>query len=598
MFSPSKHVGVSNTAAYGTPSPVRSPGSFVDSARPVGVVSFDYVIAGGGTAGCALASRLSEDPGVTVLLIEAGDADTKQLMSRVPAGWGNLFKSPAEWGFETTPQAELNSRELYCPRGKMVGGTSAINAQILQHCSPEDYQQWEANGATGWGWKDLKPYFKKSECHTESTVPPTSRGIKGPFKTSLAPTNEITTAYVETGPQVGIPRVADFDVETPSGGIGIARFFTASFKGVRTTASTAYLPPSIHQTRKNLTVLTLTTVTRLLLSSSGTCMGVEVGQTREGQRWDIYADREVIVSMGTYGSPQLLLASGIGRKTELKKVGVLCAKELDGVGQGLQDHLLVTINWEAKRNTSLQFLTNPVSTLPHLVRWLYNGTGPLGTNLAEAAAFVRSDNIPGRSSSVPKGASNASGPTSPDIEIINAPLYYSHHGIEKAPKPNADYFTLAPIILKPKSEGTVSLRSSDMFDAPAIDPKFLTNELDRRVLLEGMKVARDFSRAEPLKNYLLEAVSPMNFDTADDEALLAHARASCEHIYHPTSTCRIGKESEGGVVDNNLRVHGIKGLRVCDASVFPSICSGHPVGAILAVAERAADLIKQSGTGL
>ncbi|KAK4704033.1 hypothetical protein P7C70_g2180, partial [Phenoliferia sp. Uapishka_3] len=446
----------------------------------------------------------------------------------------------------------------------MVGGTSAINAQIYQHCSPDDYALWEANGAKGWGWEDLKPYFRKSELHTPnptqtltavvrtafferppddvSRIPLTqNRGLEGLLRTSCPPTNVLTAAFV-------------------------ARMLCTSFAGVRTTASTAYLPPSVFNNRPNLSILTNTTVNRVLLAeSSDTCIGVEVGQTSGGPRFDIWLEPlgEVIISMGAYGSPQLLQASGIGNKSELEAVGVKSEKELNGVGENLQDHSLVTIVWEAQKGTSLQFLSNPVATV------------------AEGAAFVRSDNLPGgRTSSVAKGESNASGPNAPDIEIVDAPLYYVHHGVEKAPVPNADYLTLAPICLRPKSVGTVKLRSSNMFDAPLIDPQFLSHELDRR--------------AEPLKSLLGKSVSPPNFETLDDEGLLAHLRATAQHIYHPVGTCKIGQELEGGVVDNDLKVHGMKGLRVCDAAVFPSIVSGHPQAAIVAVAEKLSDMIKYS----
>ncbi|KAL8284019.1 hypothetical protein RQP46_005132 [Phenoliferia psychrophenolica] len=585
------HAGVANPVLFASPASTAH--------DDVAAKSYDYIIAGGGTAGCILASRLSEDPAVSVLLIEAGDADTKQLMSKIPAGWGNLFKSPAEWGFETVPQENAAGRKLYQPRGKMLGGCSAINAQIYQQCSPEDYDHWEKNGAKGWGWDNLKPFFDKAA----GVYPAQGKVLEksdieaqGFLRTSFPSANPISQAFVDSGPGVGIPTIVDFNTARSESNFGASCFLTSASTGVRTTTSTAYLPPSTYQSRPNLSILTCTTVTRLLFSptSATQCVGVQLGQKQgvDAPRWVAYAKKDVVVAMGAFASPQLLLVSGIGAREELKKVGVEVLREVKGVGKGLKDHILSTVSWEAPKGTSLQFLTNPVSTLPSLAKWLFNGTGALATNVC---FFLRSDAIPDQKSSVAKGATNASGPTAPDLEIICAPLYYQRHGLNKPPTTGGnDFFTLASIVLRPKSVGTVTLASSDMFDAPLIDPNYLSHELDRKVILEGIKLIRRLAQTEPLKAFLVKSVAPVGLDDLDDEGLMKHVSESAETIYHPTSTCKIGKESSGGVVDSDLRVHGIKGLRVCDASVFPDIVAGHPQAAVIAVAERFADLLKSS----
>ncbi|GAA5941256.1 hypothetical protein JCM1841_003612 [Sporobolomyces salmonicolor] len=608
-----KFAGLSKPALFCDPATLPSESASETMGAPAGEKSFDYVICGGGTAGCVLASRLSEDPSVSVLLIEAGESDQKQLMSRIPAGWGNLWKTPAEWNFETVPQTHCDGRQLYQPRGKMLGGCSSINAQCYQHCSPSDYDLWESLGATGWSWNALKPYFAKAETYTpnpEHKIDESKRGKGGEWMTSYPPTNEITASFVETGPKVGIPANADLNIETNT--TGITRFQAhIDSSGQRSSTSAAYLTKRVF-TRPNLSILTATTCTRLILTpiSTGTkCTGVELAQAASpsSQRWIAHAKKEVIVSLGSFGSPQLLLCSGVGRKETLAKAGVEQKVELNGVGEGLRDHILAICSFKAKKGTSLQYLTNPIKTLPHLAKWLYNGKGALATNLAEAGAFLRSDDIEADGTVspvgqghgtgvVPKGKTNASGPTSPDLEIINAPLWYVNHALAPVPDASADYFTLASTIIRPYSRGTVTISSGSTFDKPLIDPKYFSDERDMQVCLAGVHLIRRLAQTAPLSQYLLGPAAPAmtqeEWDTASDEELIKHIRGHAETIYHPMSTCKIGSKADDGVVDADLKVHGIAGLRVCDASIFPDSVSGHPVAAVVAVAEKFADMLK------
>ncbi|GAA5943590.1 hypothetical protein JCM10213_008914 [Rhodosporidiobolus nylandii] len=574
---------------------------------------FDYVICGGGTAGCVLASRLTEDPTVTVLLIEAGESDQKQLFSKVPAGWPNLWKTSADWDLSTTPQAQLNNRELYQPRGKMLGGCSAINAQIYQHCSPEDYDLWVERGATGWGYSDLKPYFAKAEGftpHPEDTVDESLRNKDGVWKISYPPTNETTKAFIQSGPKVGIPHNPDLNVETNTS--GITRFQTIlDAHGQRSSTSAAYLTPSVFR-RKNLSILTSTTCTRLLISPTSDTEGklriegVELAQSSgsDSQRWIAKARREVILAQGTYGTPQLLLCSGIGGKETLDKAGVEQKLDLPGVGQALKEHLVTPVAFNVKKGTSLEWMKRPIMTLPALLRWQLFGTGSLTTNLAEGGAFLRSEDvdrdgrvIPGKAEGVvPLGETNSSGPESADLELIAAPAYFQHHALVSPPEPTGDYGMLAPVMIRPFSTGSVSVQSGDVFDKPLIDMGAFADERDMKVILAGLHLVQRLSQTSPFKDFLLAVCEPSlslsEFAEASDEQLIEHIREHTETLYHPTGTCKIGTLENGGVVDPSLRVHGISNLRICDASVFPETLSGHPQAAVVAVAEKFADMLK------
>ncbi|GAA6010392.1 hypothetical protein JCM11491_006301 [Sporobolomyces phaffii] len=610
MFTSHKYAGFSKpslfcdeaTLASSDPATV----SGVEAAGTKARREYDFIIAGGGTAGCVLASRLTENPDVKVLMVEAGESDQKQIFSRIPAGWGNLWKTPAEWNFETVPQAHCDDRVLYQPRGKMLGGCSSINAQCYQHCSPSDYDQWEELGAKGWGWKDLKPYFAKAENHTPNAqheIDQSKRGKGGEWQTSYPPTNELTAAFIEAGVAAGLPANPDLNIETNT--VGITRFqATIDSTGQRSSTSAAYLPKKVF-TRANLSILTGTTVTKLLLSDDNSkAIGVELAQSdgAASQRYTAFAKKDVVVALGSFGSPQLLLASGIGRKETLDKAGVEQKVAVNEVGENLRDHVLAITAFKAKKGTSLQYLTNPLKTLPHLARWMYNGTGALSTNLAEAGAFLRSSDVEADGTVSPAGQGlntgvvssdivNSSGVTSPDLEIIDAPLYYAHHALEAPPNPSDDYFTLASTVLRPYSRGTVTIKSGSTFDKPIIDPRYFSDERDMKVCLAGIHLIRRLIQLSPLSDYLSAPVVPnmplSDFLEAGDSELIAHIRQQAETIYHPMSTCAIGR-----VVDDKLQVNGITGLRVCDASVFPESVSGHPVAAVVAVAEKFADVLK------
>ncbi|BGP43955.1 hypothetical protein JCM10449v2_008012 [Rhodotorula kratochvilovae] len=610
--APPRYAGVSEPSLFASLAHAADPDAHKGTAAPQDALKaeFDYIICGGGTAGCVLASRLTEDPSVKVLVVEAGDSDQKQLFSRVPAGWANLFKTPADWAFSTVPQPQLSNRSLFQPRGKMLGGCSAINAQIYQHCSKEDYDAWESAGATGWGWSSLQPYFAKAEHFTPNPaheIDDSMRGKEGVWKTGYPTTAPVVDAWVKSGPAVGVPHNPDLNIETNPN--GITRFqATVDSKGQRSSTSAAYLPSSVY-TRPNLSILVSTRVSKLLLEPSGgesgaqqRCVGVELQQAETGPTYVARAKRDVILSLGTFGTPQLLLVSGIGSADKLSAAGVQQKIDLEGVGERLKDHVLAGIFFRAKSGSSFEFLKSQIRTLPSLVRWLLFGTGPLTSNLAEAGAFLRSDTIARDGTASRRGEGvvdfplNARGGTSADLEIISAPVWYLNHAMTPPPAPSADYFTMASTLLKPFSTGSVGIRSASVWDAPVIDPRYLSDERDEKVLLAGLHLIRRLSQTAPLSSFLtgvdLPAGGTAGFLAASDAELLQHARDTAETIYHPMGTAAIGAREQGGVVDPSLRVHGTTNLRVCDASVFPDAVSGHPQAAAVAVAEKFADMLK------
>ncbi|GJN94783.1 hypothetical protein Rhopal_007875-T1 [Rhodotorula paludigena] len=547
---------------------------------------------------------LSEDPNVKVLLIEAGESDQKQLFSKIPAGWiyrvcvadhlsENRTGTAADWNLKIVPQAELNNRELYQPRGKMLGGCSAMNAQIYHHCAPEDYDQWETLGAEGWNYEALKPYFRKAEGFTPTPIlfegDATLRGKDGVWKTTVPPTAPLVSAFLSSGVALGLSRTADFNTPTTTTGIG--RFTTTiGTDGRRSSTSRAYLPPSVFQTRNNLDILTSARCTRLVLATAGDaddakleCTGVELVSKRDPQperSKQVFVARvkpashggQVIVSLGAFATPQLLLCSGIGSRDKLSQGGVdECKIELEGVGEGLKEHVMVCVGFGAKKGASMEWLKSQVKTIPSLVRWFFFGTGPLATNVAEGGAFLRSNEVArdgsvlsskpdqGQRESAVDFALNASSDKSADLEVICAPVWFVDHAL--LPVEGTDYCTMASTLLKPFSTGSVSIRSPSMLDEPVIDPKYLADKRDMKVLLAGLHLVRRLALTEPLSSLLTHVESPdlgslEALGNASDEALEAYVREKAETVYHPQSTAKIGPRDKGGVADANLRVHG------------------------------------------
>ncbi|CAE6468564.1 unnamed protein product [Rhizoctonia solani] len=569
---------------------------------------WDYIIVGGGSAGCVLAHRLSEDPNVSVLVIEAGKDCLDQLFSRIPLTFGRLFKqvdsTDADWAYSTKPQSTLDGRSLFWPRGKMLGGSSSINAMCYTHAAPSDYDEW---GVEGWKYEDMKPYFRKAEKYTphvgHSLVDQAHRGDNGEWKTGYSYRANTVGLFIEACKEVGIPY--NPDINTPEGTMGVSELMShIDHKGERSSTSTAYLPPSV-LSRPNLTVLIDTRITRLLFDTSNPdeprAVGVEIAQSATGGRYRVAASKEVILSAGSIGTPQILMASGIGPQDVLAQAGVETLKESKHVGRNLYDHLLSCLIFRA--TDSLDYLSTTSGSLLPLVRWLTTGTGPLTSNLCEAAAFIRTDDTKIFGPTPAQIEDTASGPKAPHLELACAPLTFAEHGFRTGP-PGEKSFTIAPVLLRPKSTGYVSITSGNVWDSAVIEANYFADPNDVKTLIQGVRMALKIAHTKPLADKLIFKpntdksniffMGDQDPATVTDAEIEAWLRREAETIYHPVGTAKMGSSIENSVVDSELRVHGIKSLRVVDASIFPNQLSAHPVAGIVAAAEKAADMIKRS----
>ncbi len=455
----------------------------------------DYVIVGGGSAGCVLAARLSEDPATSVLLLEAG-LRRRKLEVMIPAAFSKLFESEVDWAFRTAPQEHLDGREVFFPLGKTLGGSSAINAMMVLRGNRADQDAWPVS----WSWDAVAPYYASSGA--------------GPFpRADARDLSAITVAFVESAVAEGFQRRDDLN-NADNEGVGLVP--VSQRRGRRFSVADGYLRPVWR--RPNLTVVTDARVTRVVVEE-GRAAGVEylLGDV-EGLA---LAGREVIVSAGAIGSPRLLLGSGIGPTEELRAVGVGVTHDLPGVGKNLRDHLANGVI--AATVPGVKTLTS-AETLPNLLRWLVAGRGPLTSNVAEGAAFVRS----------------GQGLAAPDLELLFAPVPFQDEGLVK---PTREGVTLAAILLQPRSVGEVRLRSADPLDAPIVDPRYLSDPggHDAEVLLEGVRLARRILAQAPLAGKLADEILPGEA-AQDDDALLAHLRAASQTLYHPVGTCRMGDD--------------------------------------------------------
>ncbi|KAG8775870.1 hypothetical protein FRC12_001229 [Ceratobasidium sp. 428] len=565
--------------------------------------SYDYVIVGGGTAGCVLANRLTEDPNVSVLVIEAGGDPLDQLFSRIPLTFAKLFKTDVDWAYNTQPQSAMNNRSLFWPRGKMLGGCSSINAMMYTHCAPSDYDEWNIDG---WRYDDLKHYFRKAERFTPHVAHPmvdkTHRGDEGHWRTGYSYITDMGKTWIESCKEVGIPY--NPDINTPAGTIGVSEVITfINPKGERSSTSTSYLPTPI-LARPNLHVLINSRTTRILFDASSRAVGVEIAQSATGDRFRVGASKEVLLCGGAVGTPQILMASGVGPKEELVKAGVEVVKDVPHIGRNMFDHLLGTVIFRATE--SLDYLGSPVGSLLPLARWMTTGKGPLTSNVAEAAAFFRSDDQKLFGADRPSSEDTTSGKNAPDMELICASLAFAQHGF-RAPAPGEKAFTIATTLLRPQSAGYVTIKSGDVWEDAVIQPNYLSTTHDIKVMVQGVRMALRVAHTGPLASKLV--FQPENKDTnsiffmgdADpetvtDEVIEGWLMREAETLYHPVGTARMGTSIENSVVDSSLRVHGISGLRIVDASIFPAQLSGHPCAGVVAAAEKAADLIKQSSS--
>lgn len=524
--------------------------------------SYDFIVVGAGSAGCAVAGRLSENPEHTVLLLEAGPSDNRMEI-RIPAAFSKLFRSPLDWSYDTEPQPQLNNRRIYWPRGKVLGGSSSINAMMWIRGFPEDYDEWAEAAGASWSWNALLPYFLKVEKVQGASGDQTGTGGAINVEAQRSPRSS-TAAYLEAAREIGLH-------EVPANGPvheGVSRTMVSQDRGQRFSAVDGYLKPA--RRRRNLTVHTESHATRVLFEGAR-AVGVEY--VRNGVTTSARAAREVILCGGSINTPQLLMLSGIGDREELQAHGIPVIVHSPEVGKNLKDHLAAALIVDAHDDTLFA-----AERVGELAKYLVSKKGMLTSNVAEAYGYVKSDPDLDQ----------------PDIELIFAPVAYVDQGLTTH---TAHGLTVGTVLLQPHSSGTVSLSSANPFDKPRIDPRYLTDPegKDREALLFGLGVCEDLIASEAIGR-----VSQRRFIKPDDSDGMSRTErdalviAEYSHtLYHPVGTARMGTDA-GSVVDENLLVRGVECLRVADASVMPTIIHGHTNAAAIVIGERAADLIRQA----
>ena len=519
----------------------------------------DYVIVGAGSAGAVLAARLTDDPGVRVLLLEAGPEAEGDEIS-IPAAFASLFKTKWDWNYATTEQKQLHNRRAYWPRMKALGGCSSMNAMIYIRGNRADYDSWrDQYGAAGWGYDDVLPYFKRAEDNAR---------LGGPFHGQGGPlhvedrryTHDLSHAFVESAVSAGLKPTDDFNGAEQEG----AGLYQVTCKGGRRwSTNEAYLKPA--RDRPNLTVATGALASRVELEGErATGLTFRQGGTEHTVR----ATREVLLCGGAINSPQLLMLSGIGPGNHLAEMGVESRVDLPGVGTNLQDHPVIPLLWYTRGITDLAQLNN----VRNFVRWKARGSGPLASNVGEAGAFFASRD----------------GLAAPDIQIHSAPSGFYDNGFHE---PTSRMFTAAPTLVSVASRGSVRLRSNDPAWHPAIDAAYLEDQSDLDALLAGARRTWQICTQGAVSRYLDR---PWNLpDDPSDEDLVEHIRTWAQTLYHPVATCAMGS-GEDAVVDQGLRVRGVAGLRVVDASVMPAVPRGNTNAPTIMIAEKAADEIRMS----
>lgn len=526
---------------------------------------FDYIIVGAGSAGCVLAKRLSENPDCRVLLLEAGQSDWNPFI-HMPAGVGELLKHKwTNWYFDTDRERELNNRCLYWPRGKVLGGSSAMNGMVYIRGHRNDYERWGAlSGCAGWDWNSVLPWFKKSEdfvaggnaLHGEGgelgVSPPTvNLLLNGVFRAAAA--------------EAGYPVNTDFNGEVQE---GVGPYHSTIKDGVRQSTARTFLTPDVRK-RPNLEIHTLTRVTRLLMER-GRVTGVEA--LRFGRRHHFTCSREVLLAAGAVQSPQILMLSGIGPEALLSEQGIAMTQRLEGVGENLQDHLDVSIQYHATQPVSLFDQVKFHNALATLIQYLTTHKGLGTTNGIESGAFLRTP-LAGEE---------------PDIQLHFIPVIMLDHMRQKGP---GHGFMTHVCQLRPKSRGRIRLWSANPTAAPRIEPNYLSDPADLPVLVEAVKICRKIFAQDAFVPYRGDELMP-GAAIQSDADIAAFIRRSAETIYHPVGTCRMGAGSDAlSVVDNQCRVHGLAGLRVVDASVMPNLIGGNTNAPTIMIAEKIADTL-------
>jgi choline dehydrogenase-like flavoprotein len=519
---------------------------------------FDYVVVGAGSAGCAVAGRLSEDPDVSVLVLEAGGRDRSPNI-KIPAAFSKQFKTRLDWDYSTGPEPHLDGRELYVPRGKSLGGSSSMNAMMFVRGRPLDYDGWREAGCTGWGYEDVLPYFKRMESY--EPVSSDAHGAGGPVSVAnQVEPRVLTRRFLEAAQATGIP--ANPDINSPEQD-GVSLTPVSQRNGRRWSTADAYLRPAMK--RPNVTVKTGAQALEILFDG-GRASGLRWRGPR-GRSHDSTANREVVLSAGAIGTPQLLMLSGIGPGEQLRSIGVEVRVDSPGVGENLQDHPFFLLCYEATEPEGLADAEKPWA----LLQWLLRRRGPLTSNVGEAMAFIRT----------------RPGLPAADVQLLFGPAYYHDHGFDTH---DGEAFSLAAALIAPRSRGWLRLRSSDPGEKPELVGNHLAEPEDVAALIAGFRTLREISDAAPLADVRGATLVPSE-EVESDEEIEAFLRQETQLLYHPVGTCRMGSDTDA-VVDPELRVRGVEGLRVADASVMPTITGGNTNAPTIMIGEKAADLIR------
>lgn len=530
------------------------------------MTEFDYVIVGAGSAGCVLANRLSEDPNINVLLLEAGGKDTNPWI-HIPVGYVKTMVNPnLNWMFDTEPEEHTHNRAIPIPRGKVLGGSSSINGMLYVRGNARDYDGWAQLGCTGWSYEDVLPYFKKSE--NRETGGNEYRGTGGLLNVAdLTERYELLDAIIKAGVEAGYPDNPDYNGESQE---GFGYYQLTQVRGVRQSTKRAFLDPA--KDRKNLKVEINAQSTGIILEGK---RAVGVRYLQNGVTKEVRTRGEIILSAGAVQSPQLLELSGIGQPDLLKSFGIDPVHALFGVGENYQDHYVSRLQWQINKKITLNEKTRGLGLMQEALKFAFLRKGALTMSAGILGGFVKSRE---------------------GLEVPDVQFHIAHASFKDPKKRVFDKFpglTIAPCQLRPESRGSIHIGSADPLAAPKIRPNFLQNKLDQEIHVAGMRIARDVMAAPSAAKYIVEETTP-GLETASDEALLDHALKTGATMYHPVSTCTMGTDPQAGaVVDPRCRVHGIDGLRVADASIMPRLTSGNTNAPSIMIGEKAADMIKQ-----
>lgn len=527
---------------------------------------FDYIIVGAGSAGCVLANRLSEDANITVLLLEAGGNDGNPWI-HIPAGYIKTMVNPKlNWMFETEPERATFNRAIPVPRGKVLGGSSSINAMVYVRGNARDYDGWGQLGNRGWSYEDVLPYFRKSE--NRESGGNTYHGVGGPLNVAdVTETYPLLDAVIRGGEEIGYPANSDYNGASQE---GLGYFQVTQKNGRRHSVKTAFLDPV--RKRSNLKVETHAHATSVILDGK---RATGVRYHAQGQTNEAYARCEVIIAAGAVQSPQLLELSGIGQPRVLKSVGIEPVHPLEGVGENLQDHYTARLQWRIRGTTTLNEKTKGIPLLGEVLKYAITRRGALTMPAGIVCGFVRSRS---------------------ELETPDIQYHIAHASFADAKKRVFDSFpglTFAPCQLRPESRGSIHIGSPIPTQAPKIRPNFLSAAIDRETLVAGMRIARNIMAAPSLVPYHDGETVP-GVTCESDEALLDHARKTGATLYHPVGTCAMGQDPEtGAVVNDRLQIHGLTHIRVVDASIMPRLTSGNTNTPTIMIAEKASDMIKQ-----